>query len=413
MQKIWWILKQAGRQLWLRTVMFCVLALITALLGYFLKPYIPEDIPRRVGAESVEGILLIIANSMLVVTTFSLSTMVSAYTAATNNVTPRATKLLLEDPTSQNALSVFIGAFLFSLASIIAISMEIYGSTGLLILYVVTILVICLIIVVLLRWISYLSGLGRVSNTIRMVESATCEALENRIEQPYLGGTPLHDKNLNGKFFPVACHKIGFIQFIDMPSLSKHAREYGTELYIHKIPGSFSNGVEPLLFSSLHLDTKAQEAICNNFVIADERSFDQDPRYGFIVMSEIACRALSPAINDPGTAIDVITTAYKLLMPWVNKKRRDPEPLYTDIHVIPLETENLLGDVFPGIARDGASNLQVGIIIQKMLRLLARQADEISSKEIQKTARYAFDYSKKFLALDPEIETIKSYMLDA
>lgn len=393
--------------------MFCALALITALLGYFLKPYIPEDIPRRVGAESVEGILLIIANSMLVVTTFSLSTMVSAYTAATNNVTPRATKLLLEDSTSQNALSVFIGAFLFSLASIIAISMEIYGSTGLLILYAVTILVICLIIAVLLRWISYLSGLGRVGNTIRMVESATCKALKKRIEQPYLGGTPLHDKNLNGKFFPVACHEIGFIQFIDMPSLSKHAREYGTELYIHKIPGSFSNGVEPLLFSSLHLGPKAQKAICNNFVISDERSFDQDPRYGFIVMSEIACRALSPAINDPGTAIDVITTAYKLLMPWVNKKRRDPEPLYTDIHVIPLETENFLSDVFYGIARDGAGNLQVGIIIQKMLRLLARQADEISSKEIKKTARYAFDYSKKFLALDPEIETIQSYMLDA
>ena len=42
------------------------------------------------------------------------------------------------------------------------------------------------------------------------------------------------------------------------------------------------------------------EAIAATFVIGGSRVFDQDPRFGLLVLSEIASRALSPAVNDPG-----------------------------------------------------------------------------------------------------------------
>jgi uncharacterized membrane protein len=38
-------------------------------------------------------------------------------------------------------------------------------------------------------------------------------------------------------------------------------------------------------------------------VIGDGRLYDDDPRFGLVVLSEIAGRALSPGVNDPGTAI--------------------------------------------------------------------------------------------------------------
>jgi len=61
---------------------------------------------------------------------FSVSTMVAAYGAATSNVTPRATRLLMEDNTSQNVLGTFIGSFLFSLVGIIALGTGLYGAAG-------------------------------------------------------------------------------------------------------------------------------------------------------------------------------------------------------------------------------------------------------------------------------------------
>jgi hypothetical protein len=87
----------------------------------------------------------LLASSLLAVTVFSLSTMVAAYSAATNNVTPRGTKLLMEDNTSQNVLGTFIGAFLFSLVGIVALSTGLYGTQGRAILLVVTIGLIALI----------------------------------------------------------------------------------------------------------------------------------------------------------------------------------------------------------------------------------------------------------------------------
>ena len=83
MTKFEWLLKQLSGKLWVRTSSYGLLAVITAFAALVLKGFIPEDIPRQIGADSVDSLLHIIANSMLAVTTFSLSIMVAAYTAAT------------------------------------------------------------------------------------------------------------------------------------------------------------------------------------------------------------------------------------------------------------------------------------------------------------------------------------------
>lgn len=59
--------------------------------------------------------------------------------------------------------------------------------------------------------------------------------------------------------------------------------------------------------------------IARAFLIGDERTFDDDPRFGLVVLSEIASRALSPAVNDPGTAIDIIGTFVRLFRSGINR----------------------------------------------------------------------------------------------
>ena len=76
--------------------LFAIVAIITALLSILFKSMIPESVSVKVGAEAVDNILNILASSMLAVTTFSLSIMVTAYGSATTNVTPRATRLVVE-----------------------------------------------------------------------------------------------------------------------------------------------------------------------------------------------------------------------------------------------------------------------------------------------------------------------------
>jgi uncharacterized membrane protein len=47
---------------------------------------------------------------------------VSAYSGATSNITPRAVLLLIDDTTAQNALATVLGSFLFAIVGVITLS---------------------------------------------------------------------------------------------------------------------------------------------------------------------------------------------------------------------------------------------------------------------------------------------------
>lgn len=402
-----WILKQFSSKLWVRASLFCVLAILTAFVGLLAKDSIPDAFSRKVGAQSVDGILQIIANSMLVVATFSLSIMVSAYSAVTNNVTPRSTQLLLKDTTSQNALSVFIGAFIFSLVGIIALSQRAYGDGGRLILFVVTLIVIIIIITTLLQWINYLSKLGRVGHTISTIEIATTKAIDERIKNPFFGGQELTNFTPNKEHFGIACNRVGYIRNIDISALSELAEENDIKLYIPHLPGDFNDSAQPLLYSTKKIDDEVIKEVVKAFDIGKQRSFEQDPRFGLIVMSEIASRALSPAVNDPGTAIDIICTGVRTLIPWVSKKQENCEVKYPKIFIPALQTKNMLEDIFTGVIRDGAGTIEVGIRLQKAFSSIALLGDEVAKKEAKSLSKYAVNYAKEKLTLKQEIEKLE------
>ena len=172
MRKWQWHLNRFVKKLWVRAFLFSVLAIVTAFAAVVLDPLIPDGVEDLVGAEAVDTILDILAASMLTVTTFSLTTMVMAYSASTQDVTPRATRLLMADTTTHNVLATFIGTFLYSLVGIIVLSMEAYGAGGRVVLFAVTILVILIVVGALLRWIDHLTRLGRVNETTRIVAEA-------------------------------------------------------------------------------------------------------------------------------------------------------------------------------------------------------------------------------------------------
>lgn len=404
-----WLMAQMTRRLWVRATLIGALGILAAILAAFAERYIPWDMPGSIGADAVDSILSIIASSMLAVTTFSLSIMVSAYGSATNNVTPRATKLLIEDRLTQTVLSTFIGSFLFGIVGLIVLRTGAYGERGRVVLFVVTIAVIALVVISLLRWIDHLTRLGRVGETTDRVEEATREALEIRLGQPYLGGTPFRGAAAQGpqSSFAVTTERIGYIQHVDMPALARFCKAHETDIYVNAVPGTFVYPHTPLVWvadggiEDIEADLDGVE---NAFSIGDERSFDQDPRFGLAVMSEIGSRALSPATNDPGTAIDVIGRNTRLLSLWSAGRREggDYEPDYPRVHVPPLNTDDLFEDAFMLMARDGAGLIEVQLRIQKALFALARMGDDAFRAAALRQAGLAFERAQAALVMDAD-----------
>lgn len=406
-----WALGQLTKRLWFRASLFSLLGIATALLAIFFKDFVPASLPTRIGADAVDKILGIIASSMLAVTTFSLSTMVSAYSAASSGVTPRATTLVMEDTTTQNALATFIGSFLFSLVGIIALSTGLYGAQGRVVLFAVTIAVVILIVYTLLRWIDHLSKLGRVGETIDRVERATLEALEGRTKWPYLGAAEYPEElKLMNTIPAVACATTGYVQHIDVQALGAVAQQYEVRIYVEVLPGTFVHEglvLAKVLQSSQNGDEDINaigERILAAITIGVRRTFEHDPRFGLSVLSEIASRALSPAVNDPGTAIDIIGRGVRCFTQWANRAdlagEADPECM--QVHLRGLDVNDLFEDFFAPIARDGASLVEVDSRMMKALVSLSEIDPHLFGTTSRKHAMLLLKRAQTELALEEE-----------
>ncbi len=387
MSRWYWYLSQTIGSLWFRASLYGVVAVITALVSIYFSRYVPENISHTIGADAVDSILHILASSMLAVTIFSVSTMVSAYSAATTNVTPRATRLLIEDKLSHKALSTFLGTFIYSIVGIIALQAGIYGTSGRFILYLVTIVIVVIIIFTLIRWIEYLSRLGRVGETILRVEEAAIKSLQERMRLPYMGAVHLKSpEDIPTDSISIFPNCVGYIQHIDMGALSNFAEEHDLKIYVQAMPGTLIDPGLPIAYIGHGIDAEDQKAIQDAFIIGKERSFRQDPRYGLVVLSEIATRALSPAVNDAGTAIQVIGVGLRVLSEWASRDQhvtKDEEIKYRRVYAPSLKIKDMFEDFFAPIAEAGAGISAIGIRMQKALLALDRTGDP----EIKRLAR--------------------------
>ncbi|OJU25681.1 MAG: hypothetical protein BGN91_01590 [Nitrobacter sp. 62-13] len=336
--------------------------------------------------------------------------MVAAYSAATNNVTPRATKLLMEDNTSQNVLGTFIGAFLFSLVGIVALSTGLYGTQGRAILLVVTIGLIALIAATILRWIDYLARFGRLGETIDRVERATWGAMETQQAHPHLGGRPMEGRTFPEGAIAVFSDAIGYIQHVDVAALEEQAKQAGVQVYVTALPGAFADPSRPVALVMGSDNEDMRHAISSAFTVAADRTFEQDPRFGLCVLSEIASRALSPAVNDPGTAIDVIGRAVRLLANWSRFEASDTDPEVACPHVwVPsITADDMFDDVFAPIARDGSSLLEIQIRLQKAFVALLATDRAMFGDAARRHSVRALKWAQSGLTLEDDLRAIQT-----
>ncbi len=368
------LVNRIGERLWFRPLLMCLLAVAVALLAKSLDYTDLGELVPNITADLIKTLLTIISASMLGIATFSVASMVSAYASASSTATPRTFSLVIADDVSQNALSAFIGAFIYSIISLIALESSFYDKAGRFTLFALTLVVFAIVIIMFVRWVDSIARLGRLGTTIDKVETATATALKRRQSAPTLGGAAVTPRDNGGQ--PVYGERVGFIQRVDVAALQAIAEKSGARLEVVALPGSFVAPGRALAYvasdsgSSKKFDT---DQIAEAFLIDGNRTFDEDPRFGLIVLSEIASRALSPGINDPGTAIDVIGTLVRLFKIWSDSTGdKDQRSVKFDRVAVPeISLEDMFEDAFSAIARDGAGTIEVVLWLQKAFESLA------------------------------------------
>lgn len=373
LSKALWKLRTFSRRLWVRAALISLLAVVAAAVSQFLGPLVPPTLAARIGEDALRRLVDILASSMLTVTTFSLTVMVTAHFFAAQTSTPRAHRLLQQDTRTQTVLATFLGAFVYALASIVIVSSGLHDAGDYTVLYGFTILVYGLVVLAILRWIGHLSGLGSLEETTRRVEKTAQEALAFRAATPFLGGRPLRDAaaEIPGTAHLVAAPRTGFVQHVDAARLSSVLDGRGGEFFLTAPPGTWLAEGEPLGYAAVaDFDDRTERALAAGITLGDVRTFMQDAEFGLLVLSETAQRALSPGVNDPQTATDVIARLTRLVAGFEPEREIEP-PIAPRVRVPPLDAEAMIRVAFDPIARDGRGHVEVLLRLQRACAVLA------------------------------------------
>ena len=419
-EKLIYLLQRLLHKTWVRCALFSLVAVLAVALAKVLGPFIPEDVAFKLGADSIGSLLNILATSMLTVAVFSASNMVSSFSAVASTATPRASQLLIEDNTIQNTLATFVGAFLYSVIALVGLNAQIYGGGGRLVLFGFTLIILLVVVIVLLRWLDYLSVLGRVGETISRVEEATIEAMAQRLEKPFMGGL----KQAEGASGEHILHApaTGFVQHVSMDILQGCAQQADAMIHLHVQPGDFVEPSMVIASSTQALDGEGCKAVADAVLIGSARTFDHDPRFGLLVMGEIAARALSPAVNDPGTAIVVLSTAVRTMIYWVDAQRAqiqsmqqdDPDASHAEFDRVSapgLREAGMLTDVFDPLARHGALAVDVGVALQHALASIRRLNHVAFNPMLDQISREAIKRAVHAGLFQPDLECLREAAL--
>ncbi len=188
--KIW--LKRFWRwlkgRLWVRPAIYCIVAIGTVTLATTTDSFFPEIGFLDVSVETIKSLLTIIASSMLAVATFAVSVMVSTYNAALRSTTPRAFEIVVSDTSTRQAISSFIGAFIFAMIGLIGVNFSYFGSPGRVVLFMMALAVFLWVVGTFVYWIDHVTRMGQLRHTIERVADRVTQIVARYLANPGRGG---------------------------------------------------------------------------------------------------------------------------------------------------------------------------------------------------------------------------------
>lgn len=401
MSRLRFIYHRLSSQLWVRPTLYSLAALAWVLVASMADYFWPPDWKIAIGKETLINLFTILASTMLTVATFSVSAIAAAYTSVATSATPRATRLVMSDSAVQNTLAAFLATFIFAVVSLTAISAINFEASGRFLLFVGFVFLVGWVLLSFVRWVDRVTRLGRMSDTLaRIAEEGRKVFCDPQLS--LLGGCNQEGETRPEDGIELTFSTYGYVQHIDMAALQQVAQRIEAKIWLDIRPGKFAEEGEVwgVLTGTRQLDEETRRALNAAVSIGADRDFAMDPRFVLIMLGEVAARALSPAVNDPGTAIRVLALDVELLHLWVKtgrSKAAQAKPQFDRISVPPLDARALVQDAFTPIIRDGAGCLEVGIRLHKTLNSLARGDHPALRSAVQECRDVALEYSDQAL----------------
>jgi uncharacterized membrane protein len=278
--------------------------------------------------DAARAVIGTLASSMFTFIVFVCSALLVAVQLASAQLTPRIIALFFKSPGIKWVLTVFVFIFTFSLAVLARIGDSVPVLTTRLAAYS------CLLCLGLFLYLIDRVGKAlRPSGALRAVGVLGRRVIENVYPRRLSdASTSPHETPavLNGEpAGTVTSLREGAILAFDIRGLVAMARRADCVIELVPQVGDFVAIGDPLFRVYGIGDSLSTDALRQSVAVGQERTLEQDPALALRVIVDIASKGLSPAINDPTTAVLAIDQIHHLLRN-IGGRHLDDERVYDE-----------------------------------------------------------------------------------
>lgn len=358
--------------------------------------------PSRADPQVAQVILSAIATSIMTVVSIVFAMLLMTLTLASMQFSPRILINFVRGRVTQWTLGIFIGTFSYCIAAMPAARNAPHPFSP-----IATVTGAMLLTLVCVGWlvlfIQHISQAISVNHIIDRIASDTEEVIDSIM--PYarsIGARQVTPEADGSTEVPLASATSGYIRYIDTLALLELAKSLRLRVRLTRRVGHFVPAGFPLLMLAgpRPLTPGDVEALWNAIDIGATRTLQQDVEFGILQIVDIALRAISPAVNDPSTAINCIDQLSRIMIRWISL---DPPEAYlaSPPHVVrvvvPLiTTDALLHTAFDQIRHYAESDITVTLrLLRAFMDIVVCTADPTLASELVERGRYTVEGSRR------------------
>ena len=257
----------------------------------------------EVDNDSARTILSTVAGGMIAFTGLVVSVAVLVVQFGASQYTPRLVYRFRRDPVVKHSLGIFIAPTIFALVSLRNIGKD--GATIVPSLMVaVNLLLVIVALIAFFVLVSRMLDLLRPRRIIAQMVDVAGDAIREAYPFP-LGESPHIPVHPSGPVVAVVHNDAhgGVLSALDRARIVRAASAAGAVVEVCEAIGGYVPSGAPLFRVSGDAAAVDRAELRRAAILAEERTITQDPAFAIRAIVDIALRALSPAVNDPTTAV--------------------------------------------------------------------------------------------------------------
>jgi uncharacterized membrane protein len=369
------------------------------------------------------GVLTAIASGLITVTGVVFSVTIVALQLASSQYTPRVLRNFAADRPSQLVLGVFIGTFTYALLVLrvvrgedpVALDEADYFVPHLAIVVAVVLTLVsiaCLIFFIdhLARSIQASVILERVTrDTLRTMERLVPEQVGDASERDVEAATP------RAQAAVVTTRESGYVQAIDPDALSDLLAHDALTIRLDREVGEFvlpGAGLATVWPATISDDGDVARSIRRAYVLGMERTHYLDVEHGVIELVDIAVKTLSPAVNDPTTAVLCVDRLAEVLLALARRAppgrvRRSSER--GGVLILPsTQFDRVTDTALDPLRHFGADNPRFAIAMLDRLRDLATLLPEEAKPPVARQVTITLDEARRRIDQPADLQQVEA-----